>query len=493
MVRSCLLLFLAVNGLWAQFTPVPHEAYYRTLTLQTPTDAIIEVGGLAPLPDGRLAVATRRGEVWILAKPTAEPPTAANLGWSRFAEGLHEILGLTFHDGALYATQRSEVTRLTDRNADGRADEYLCASSGWGVSGAYHEYAYGPVFDAQGNMHNTLNCSMGKTWKGAGEEAKHPLWRGWSIMTPKGYTKPVGFSAGYRSPSGLCRNAAGEIFANDQQGNWVPTSPIIHVQQGAFYGHADALGDQAQTGSLLKQRPEVREDLSVAKAITQIKGYHPPAVWLPYIKFGQSTTGMHFDETAGRFGPFTDQLFVGEFVFAGVNRVSLQRVRGQYQGACYPFVSALQCAVLSLNFLQDGSMIVGQTNRGWNSYGDKPQGLQRLIPTGKVPFEVLRLEAIPGGFEFTFTKPVRANSAWGQTKAQSYTYQHHGKYGSPEIESEPLRLNQWSLSPDGLRLSVACENLRAGFVHEFELPPLISSQGEKIWHQICAYTLNQLP
>lgn len=493
MVRFGFITLLLTSLAAAQFTPVAHEAYYQTVTLESPPGAIIEVSGLAPMPDGKLAVATRRGEVWVVANPCAEPATHTNLRWSRHAEGLHEILGLCYHDGALYATQRSEVTRLSDLNQDGLADEYLCASRGWSVSGAYHEYAYGPVFDAEGNMHNTLNCSMGKTWMGAGEEASNHLWRGWSIMTPKGKSRPMGFSAGYRSPSGLCANAAGEIFANDQQGNWVPTSPIMHVQAGAFYGHADALANQDHPASLLKSRPQVREDLTIAQAIDQIHGYRPPAVWLPYIKFGQSTTGMSFDQTDGKFGPFTHQLFVGEFVFAGVNRVSLQKVRGQYQGACYPFVSALQCAVLSLNFLQDGSMILGQTNRGWNSYGNRPHGLQRLKPTGRVPLEILKLEAVRGGFEFTFTLPVEATDGWQQTKGSSHTYHHHSKYGSPEIDQKPLALRDWQLSSDGLRLQVQCSNMRAGYVHEFELPEIQSQSGETLWHRTCAYTLNLIP
>jgi glucose/arabinose dehydrogenase len=466
--------------------------YYRTVTLETPAGVNMEASGLALLPDGKLAVSIRKGEVWIIQNPSAEPPTVANLGYKLFASGMHEILGLAYHEGDLYVTQRSEVTRLRDTDKDGVADEYFAASKGWGVSGAYHEYAYGPVFDREGNMHNTLNCSMGKVWDGAGDEAKHPLWRGWSIITKKDSTTATGFSAGFRSPCGIGLNADGDIFGTDQQGNWTPTSPIMHIRQGAYFGHADALKDAKHPDSPVKPPAKVLDGITVAEAVTQVPGYCLPAVWLPYVKFGQSTTGLRCDLTGGKFGPFEKQMFVGEFVLSGVNRVFLEKVGGEYQGACFPFVSGLQSAVLTLNFLADGSMIVGQSNRGWNSYGSRPYGLQRLVPTNKVPLEIQKLEAVSGGFRFTFTEPVKA-ADWSQTKAQSYTYLHTAKYGSPEVETQPLQLSDWQLSADALSLTVKCGNLRAGYVHEFELPEITSTDGKLLWHRLCAYTLNKLP
>ncbi len=466
--------------------------YYRTLTYELPGGVNMEASGLAVLPDGKLAVSIRKGEVWIIQNPSAEPPTAENLGYQLFASGMHEILGMAWHEGALYVTQRSEVTRLRDTDNDGVADEYLCVAHGWGVSGAYHEYAYGPVFDRDGNMHNTLNCSMGKKWDGAGEEAVHTLWRGWSVMTPKGSTKASGYSAGFRSPCGIGLNAEGDLFGTDQQGNWMGTNPLMHIRKGAFFGHADALADAGRADSPVKHPGKLPDGITVAEAMQKVPGYCPPAVWFPYVKLGQSPTGLRCDETGGKFGPFEKQLFVGEFVLSGVNRVFLEKVGGEYQGACFPFISGLQSAVLTLNFLKDGSMVVGQSNRGWNSYGNRSFGLQRLVWSGRVPLEVQKLEALREGFRFTFTRPVKA-ADWSQTKAQSYTYTYTAKYGSPEVNPETLRLSDWQLSADGLVLTVKCANLRPGHVHEFELPEVSSTSGDPLWHRLSAYTLNRLP
>lgn len=488
------------RALWGAFFTIVSWAgaeesndYYRIVTYEVPKGLNLEASGLAVLPDGKLAVSIRRGEVWIIQNPSAEPATVENLGYKLFASGMHEILGLAWHEGGLYVTQRSEVTRLRDTDGDGTADEYLSVGHGWGVSGAYHEYAYGPVFDRDGNMHNTLNCSMGKKWPGAGDEATHTLWRGWSVITKKGTTHATGFSAGFRSPCGIGLNAEGDIFGTDQQGNWMPTNPLMHIREGAYFGHAEAQADMKRPESPIPPPTGKQADgITIAEAIKTVPGYCPPAVWFPYVKFGQSPTGLRCDLTGGKFGPFEKQLFVGEFVLSGVNRAFLEKVDGEYQGACFPFMNGLQSAVLTVNFLTDGSMVVGQTNRGWNSYGNRPFGIQRLVPTGKVPLEVQKLEALKDGFRFTFTQPIKP-AQWSQTKAQSYTYLFTAKYGSPEVEAAPLKLSDYKLSKDGLTLTVKCANLRAGYVHEFELPEVNAKDGTPLWHRLSAYTLNKIP
>lgn len=468
--------------------------YYRLVTYEPPAGLHLEASGLAVLPDGRLAVGIRRGEVWLLDHPSAEPATADQVGYHLFATGLHELLGLTWHEGALFATQRSEVTRLRDTDGDGVADEYRTTASGWGVSGAYHEYAYGPAFDPQGNAFTTLNSSMGEKWRGAGDEAKHTLWRGWCVMTPPGGpTQP--WAAGFRSPCGIGTNAEGEIFVTDQQGNWFGTNPLLHVRKGAFFGHADSVPDTTLPGSPVTNPGKLPQEITIAEAIRQVPGYCPPAVWFPYVKMGQSPTGFRCDLTGGKFGPFDGQLFVGEFVFSGINRVFLEKVGGEYQGACFPFINGLQSASLSVNFLADGSLVVGQSNRGWNSYGNRSFGLQRLVWTGRMPLEVQKMEALPAGFRFTFTLPLGAGS-FHQLEGftgQSYTYLYHAKYGSPEVDAQPLKFQSARLSDDRRTLELGCANLRPGYVHEIELPSFTAAQGQPLWHRQAYYTLNRLP
>jgi hypothetical protein len=340
-------------------------------------------------------------------------------------------------------------------------------------------------------MYNTLNASLGKGWQSAGDdEFKSPLWRGWSIVTDaKGHTR--GFAAGFRSPCGIGLNDEGEVFVTDQQGNWFGTNPLLHVRDGAFFGHADSLRDIKHEGSKVIDSGKLPDGtITTAQAIAKVPGYCPPAVWFPYVKMGQSPTGLHCDTTNGKFGPFANQMFVGEFVMSGINRVFLEKVGGEYQGACFPFVGGLQCAALSVNFLPDGSLVVGQSNRGWNSQGNRPHGLQRITWTGKTPLEVQKMEFTSKGFRFTFTLPVDPASV-SDIKASSYTYTYQQKYGSPEMDTKQLTTSS-KLSADGLSLEVNCDPLRVGYVHEFELPELKAKDGAKLWHRMAYYTVNKL-
>jgi glucose/arabinose dehydrogenase len=468
----------------------PRAAYERT-PYALPSESKFEVSGIAVLPDGRAALTLRKGEVWILENPLDDPTRAR---YRKFASGLHEPLGLTWHQGALYTTQRSEVTRMEDRDGDGVADTYVTVAAGWGLSGNYHEYAYGPVFDPAGNLWVTLNVTIGSPAKLAGHRGGTPLWRGWAMrQAPGGELLPV--AAGFRSPFGLGLNAEGDVFATDQQGNWWGTCPLIHVQPGRFYGHADSIPDTRRPESPVKDPGVLPSGLTVVEAAARIPGFALPAVWFPYVKMGQSTTGIICNQTAGAFGPFERQLFIGDFTLAQVNRVFLEKVDGEYQGACFPFLDQMQSAVLQMAFLKDGSMIVGESNRGWNSLGSRSFGLERIRWTGHVPFELQTMEATSDGFRLTFTEPVAAPSSLtpSQFKLSSYTYLYQQAYGSPETATQDVAVDRLKVSADGRVVTLTCSGLRAGFVHQLVLGPLQSASGQSLRYDRAYYTLNRIP
>ncbi|MCB1088280.1 MAG: hypothetical protein KDM63_14620 [Verrucomicrobiae bacterium] len=475
--------------------PLDESQYYRLVTYPLPETLKLEASGAAALPDGRLAVAIRKGEVWILENPLLESEHADDYHWTRFASGLHEPIGLTWHDGALYTAQRTEVTRLEDNDKDGVADAYLTAAKGWGVTGNYHEYAYGPAFDAKGNLWLTLNQSMGKGQDVAEQYKDDFRWRGWSMMKPADGGKLRPMSAGLRSPHGIATNTAGDVFATDQQGNWWGTCPILHLKEGAFHGHAEALRDVSRPESPVKDPGDLPKGITTAQAITQVPGYTPPAVWFPYTKIGMSTTALICDQTGGKFGPFEGQFFVGEFTESFVSRAFLEKVNGEYQGACFHFRKGLQCAVVGLGFLPDGSLVIGESNRGWNSLGTRSYGLQRLVPTGRVPFEIQKMEARPDGFRLTFTSPAKPDTAANPISYSmtSYCWKYHSTYGSDEVETQEVKIVSATPSDDGLSVDLVCEGLRAGYCHELHAEGVWSKDGIPLLHPEAFYTLNAIP
>lgn len=495
-------------------TPPVENDYYKLISVSTsqaqtdsraktwkpaPDGLALEVSGIAVLDDQRVAVAIRKGEVWILDGVYDDPPS--NVTYHRFAAALHEPLGLLYHQDSLYTVQRTELTRLRDTDGDDVADEYLTVAKGWGVTGHYHEYAYGPKLDHEGNLWLTLNIGLGLK----GDELKRTiheptlnyrqgLWRGWGMkVTPNGELIPV--CAGMRSPSGLGANAAGDIFYTDQQGNWVGTNTLHHMRDGAFFHHAEALASMNQPGSTIHGVTSVPDGIPFPDAMKAFPQLVPPAVWFPYKKMGQSTTDIMLDESDGKFGPFAGQFFVGEFTQAGMSRVFLEKIDGQYQGACFPFRSGFASAVLRMAQGTDGSMFVGLTNRGWSSLGTASYGLQRLVWTGEVPFEIKEMRARSDGFELVFTKPVDKTSASDPASytMNSYTYLYQSSYGSDEIQKRDLAITRAIVSDDGLSMQLTVNPLRELFVHELTALGLRSCDGKPLLHPYAYYTLNQIP
>ncbi len=472
------LLLLAAIALGAA-----ESDHYRLVTIPVPQGIRMEVSGLERLPDGRIAAATRNGDVWFV--DGAYEDDLSRVKFHRFASGLHEPLGLAWRDGALYLMQRSELTRLRDSDRDGVADEYKTAAKGWGVTGNYHEYAYGPKFTRDGKMWVTLNQSIGP------KITRDDRWRGWSLLVnPDGSWTPL--SSGMRSPSGLGLNAEGDAFYTDQQGNWVPTNSLHHMRKGAFHGHPESLRDADRPESPVKKPERIPAGIPITEAAKQIPGLLP-AVWFPYRKMGMSATDVLLDDTGGKFGPFSGQLFVGDFTLSLVMRVFLEKVEGDYQGACFPFREGFDSAVVRMTWGKDGSMFAGLTNRGWNSLGTRSYGLQRVAFTGKTPFELKTMASHATGFDLEFTMPVDPKSATDVTSftMSSFTYLYHATYGSSEIDTANHRIVSAKLiAPSRVRLEA--EGLREGYVHELHYPGVGAASGERPVHDAAYYTLNRI-
>lgn len=460
------------------FPPTPEAEYYRSFPILLPADVVMEVGGLAMLPDGRPIVCTRRGDVYIVDGAYAEPPTEC--AFRRFASGLHEPLGLSVRaeqrDGrsvtAAYCVQRGELTRLIDLDGDDRADIYETVCDGWGVSGNYHEFAFGPKFDAKGNAWVTLNVgfcdSLGKSLV---------PWRGWALrIDPSGTLTPV--AGGLRSPNGIGFGADGQAFYLDNQGDYVGTNRLAPLYDGGWNGHPSGL----------RWRPDY------SKAMDNPKNYPaltPAAVWFPYVKMGQSVADFLLASPRdgakpGAFGPFDGQVFCGDQMLCSVMRVTLDMVDGVYQGACYPFRSGLQCGVNRLAWGKDGSMFVGQTDRGWGSIGRARYGLERLVWTGRTPFEIKEVRVCPGGFTAEFTREVDPRTAADPSSyaGQSYTYEYHARYGSDEMDARKTAIRRVEIQgPRTVRIML--DEVRAGgmgYVHELSATGVRSAEGAPLLH-----------
>jgi cytochrome c551/c552 len=446
------------------------------------------VGGLATMPDGRLAVSTRRGEIWIVENPYQKDSHQTN--YRRFASGLHEILGLAYKDGVFYCSQRGELTKITDTNRDGVADLYEPIYQ-FELSGNYHEYTYGPVFDKNGDMLVTLNLA----WIGFGE-GKFAKWRGWLVkIKPDGTLEPQ--SAGLRSPAGYSINDEGDIFYGENQGDWVGSGRITHLAKGDFAGNPGGIKWAKEPNSPFKLTLEEIPDNSqpMFEAAKKVKNLKLPAVWFPHAIMGISTSDIIQDTTKGKFSPFPGQYFVADQGQSKVMRVFMEKVNGVYQGFCINYREGFQSGILRERFGLDGSMFVGMTSRGWGSTGKDNFGLQRLVWNGLTPFEINTIHAKSDGFEISFTQAVDVKSVKNAASyaLRSYIYEYHHQYGSPIINVKDIKIKGISVSPDKKSVRISLDGIRQFYIHEFILKGILNEEGEPLLHETAYYTLNEIP
>jgi len=466
------------------------SAYYQIVTLPTPRETQLEAGDLAFMGPDKLAASDRYGDIYIATGVLGDP---AKVKWSLFASGLHEVLGLAYKDGWLYATQRPELTRIRDSKGTGRADTFETIADDWGLNGDYHEFTFSSKFDRNGDIWILLTLT-------SSVHSDSPL-RGFGLLvTPDGKATPV--VSGLRSPGGAGFNAAGDLFYTDNQGFWNGTCVLRQLRPGAFEGDPvcfrwfdDAATKDRLARAGLKKPIEPIDGSRMYDEFKRDPKFELPCIYFPYQKMGQSASGIACDVSRGKFGPFEDQLFVGDQCASTVMRVFLEKVNGRYQGACFPFREGFDSGNLALQFAQDGSLFVYGTDRGWGSRGGRPYALQRLVWTGKTPFEVREMRAAPDGFDLLFTQPVDRKSAGDPASyaMQAYTYIYQSSYGSPEVDHTAPVIKSAIVSNDGMAVRLSVSGLVLGNIHELHMDGVRSAQGAPLLHAQAYYTLNALP
>lgn len=476
MKAALLTLALLTSGVRAG-----QEEYYLREQIPMPTNEVMELGSIALLPEQKIAVADRRGDVWICTG--AYDADLSKVTWKKFASGLHEPFGMFWKDGWLYLTQRPEVTRIKDSDGDGTADTFETICDQWGINGDYHEFAFGSTPDKDGNIW-VLLCLTGSF-------TSESPWRGWALrVTPKGEMIPT--CSGIRSPGGIGFNAEGDAFYTDNQGPWNGSSGLKWLKPGSFQGNPSG---NNWHGDKFPAPPQPADPSRILTERKKFPEFVPPAVILPHAKVGQSPSGIACDLSGGKFGPWQKQMLIGEQTHSQVQRINLEKVNGLYQGAVFHFLEGFEAGIVPMRQAEDGTLFVGGTNRGWASRGSKPFTFERVRWTGKVPFEIHDMSARPDGFELTFTGPVDPATAGDPASyaMDAWTYIYQSKYGSPEVDQVTPKITAATVSPDKLKVRLKIDGLTQGHVHHLTAKPLKSAEGKPLWHPEAWYTLNEIP
>jgi hypothetical protein len=430
---------IETRGIVAPGGKSPYVVDDVTLPTDNPWHTPIRPGGLDYFPDGRAAVCTWDGDVWIVS---GLDDKLDKVRWKRFASGLQQPLGLKIVDGVIYTAGRDQITKLHDLNGDGEADFYENFNNDAPLTLQRHEFVMDLQTDPQGNFYfgrsghyvaakNGGNCCVYK-------------------LSPDGKKLTV-VARGFREPNGLSIGPDGTIIAGDNEGNGIPQSPLYRLKPGAFYGY----------------RPSQSEALATKGATWEYA--QKPIVWLP-ISVDRSA-GSQVWVPDDRFGPLKGQLLHTSYGNCALYSVLIDRNAEPWQGAVWKWPLAFSSGVMRARFGPHDGQLYLCGLRGWGTNAVKDGQFCRVRYTGKALPMPVGFEVERGAMTVAFSGPLDRAAAedddnWTGSWSNPIVAQ-----GTPTKGKQELPISKVQLSADGKTVRVGLEKVQpaANFTLQYQL------------------------
>ncbi|MCB7135867.1 family 16 glycoside hydrolase [Cellulosimicrobium marinum] len=439
-----------------------------------------KVSGLAFTEDEQLAVVTTgevssggwrpdptSGEVWFL-DGVVDATGPEDVTATKVADELLNPMGIQVLEDSLFVSERNQLTQLTDPDGDGFYDVHTTLAE-WPDGGNFHEFAFGLVHDENSFY---VNLSVAINNGGATTNPQPAENRGTTIKIDRETGEVSYVAGGLRTPNGIGFGPEGDLFAMDNQGAWLPSSKLVHVEQDRFFNHftnpAGPFDDQP---------------------VTQ------PAVWIPQNEIGNSPSAPILVED----GEFAGQMLFGDVTYGGIQRTFLEKVDDEYQGAVFRHTAGLEAGVNRVIYGPDGSLYVGGTGEGgnWGESGKLRFGLQKLEVANEDSFDMKEMRVVEGGFEIEYTDPVSDEVVENLADAyqlKQWRYVPTQQYGGPKVDEQPLFVTEADVSEDRTTVTIQVDGLKPGHVVYLRSPrPFASAEGAELLSTEAWYTLNSLP
>ena len=404
------------------------------LPQNNPWRRYVRPGDIQFLADGTGVSVTLDGDVWLI-RGLHEPRGIVR--WKRFASGLHEPLTLAIRDNQIYVFDRNGIWRLRDTNGDDEADVHELSSNAFAQTADMREFPNtirlapgGEFVIAKGNQQaTTLGKHNGSVLRISADGRQ---------ATVLGY--------GFRQPNLAVNLRSGLVTASDQQGNYIPSTPIHIVRDKQFYGF------------LADFQPREVYPAPIADPLT----------WIPHPANASALSQVWLFDA--KMGPLNDAL-----VHIGFNRPELFRVLMNTRG------TKPQAAVVSVTNAFDYPPLNGAVNpadgqlyiagfqiRGWGTTVDSLAGLGRVRYTGRDSTVPNDLVAMDQGVLLRFDVALDAAKAADPDSYSltSWHYQRTYKYGSPQLKADGtpgidrLAPSHAYLSPDGRAVFIAVPEMK---------------------------------
>ncbi|MCE7066607.1 DUF6797 domain-containing protein [Dyadobacter sp. CY326] len=410
-----------------------------TLPLPNPWKRNVRVADVAFFKDGRASVVTFEGDVWMIE---GIDKNLQNLKWTRFASGFHEPMSIEILNEAVYIFGREGIVKLHDINKDGVADFYENFSNVMEQSPESREWAADMVtapdqsfYIAKGGSLDNGPGMTSKTGKGfrSGSSQNGAILK----ISRDGLSAEV-IATGLRGPYLGMHPEKGILTASDQQGNFVPSTPIYIIKKGDYYG--------VQPTAHRSDNPPIA----------------PPLTWIPH-RVDRSAISQAWI-TGNKMGPLNGNLIHFSFGRPGLFRVLIDSSSTVTQGG----VSAIHAdypAPTSKGIVSpvDGQLYVAGFNL-WGSTSTGISALLRLRYTGKPSYMPNQFKAGKQGIVLGFDAPLdpalAANPAnfavkrWNYQRTEEYGSGHFKMDGSTGEETMSVAASYLSLDRKTLLLLV---------------------------------------
>lgn len=404
-----------------------------------PWNRRVRFSGLDFFSDGRAALCTWDGDVWLAS---GIDDALEKVEWRLFASGLFEPLGLKIVDNVVHVAGRDQITRLRDLDGDGEADDYENFNNQCTATENFHEFVYDLQTDKEGNFYYTKGAAV--TDKGNGFQENASM-NGTMLKVSKDGSKLEVYATGFRAPNGMGVGPAGEITSSDNQGCWVPACPIHWIVKGGFYGV-----------EVVAHRKPIPEP-------------NPPICWLSW-KDTDNSGGGQVWVTSDRWGPFKGELLHLSYGKCALYLVMRQKAGALVQGGVVRLPADFSSGVMRGRFHpRDGQLYVTGL-QGWQTSAAKLACFERVRYTGKPIYTASKLSVAHGAVQLAFTQPLdpREASDPQNYSIEQWNYRRTAGYGSPDFSvrdpqkegRDDVPLSAARLSGDGKTLTLAVPSLR---------------------------------
>ncbi len=382
------------------------------LPVPNPWKRNVRLSGMDFFEDGRAAMATFDGDVWIVS---GIDDALTEVRWRRFGSGLNEPMGLQIVEGEIYVFDRGGIVRLHDVNGDGEADFYENFSNVVAQTAETREFAMDLLKKPGGGFYIAKGGQIGSTTGKMNGRIVEIFEDGRSFEV---------IAHGLRQPYAGIDPETGVVTASDQQGHWVPATPVRWIEKGSYHGFIPTIvKDPVQTGEITE-----------------------PPVWIPHI-VNQSGASQVWLRDA-KMGPLNDSL-----IHIGYNRPELFKVYldeggAARQGAVASAVAEFPCALLKGVVHPVDGQLYTCGFRIWGTALDPISGFFRVRSTGapsRVPEDVRAgREGVLLRFSFEVDREIALNPAsyqverWNYRRTADYGSGHYRLDGEPGQETLPV-------------------------------------------------------